>query len=453
MRVLSRFACIILVLAMVFSMAGCGVQKTDSGNPGVSTGASNTPQNSPQASATQPSETSPAEPIKLTLWDYMSSDEDSRVLRPILEKWAEENPNIIIERDFVSVEDHKIKLKTSISVNSAPDIFISWGGGFSKPFVDAGKVLQLDDYISDDLKSKFIPAYNEAMTYDGKLYGLPFNGWVGILFCNSELFEKNGIAYPETFDDLLSAVGKFREKGINPLAVGVNETWTAALYHNVIALRTAGSEASMSALTDKGSFNTPEMKDSITKLSQLIKANAFMDGHMGLNYDETRSQFKQGQVAMIFDGSWFAGECETDDCMVKGKVVPKKFPVITGGKGKATEYLGGSIDCFMVGANTKYPKEAVKALEYICFNHSTQGYYNGLGMPVYKDEFDNTKLDRVTAEINDLVKDAEKYQLAWDTVLSEGDTQILLELVADVFTGKTTPEMFAEKMQKINDAK
>lgn len=427
MRKLNRIACILIVLALM--IGGCGVEKT--GNP----------------------DANQSEPIKLTLWDYMSSDEDSRVLRPILDNWKKENPNIIIERDFVSVEDYKIKLKTTMSGNSAPDIFISWGGGFSKPFVDEGKVLKLDDYLSNEIKGNFIPAYNEAMTYDGKLYGLPFNGWVGILFCNSELFEQNGIDYPENFDDLLSASAKFRENNINPIAVGVNETWTAGLYHNVIALRTAGAEASTAALTGTGSFNTPEMKNSIVMLDKLVKANAFMDGHMGLNYDETRSQFKQGQVAMIFDGSWFAGECEADDCPVKGKIVPKKFPLVQGGAGKSTEYLGGSIDCFMVSANTKYPKEAVKALEYICTNHSTEGYYNGLGMPVYKGEFDNSKLDRVTAEINDLVKDAERYQLAWDTILSEGDTQIFLELVADVFTGKTTPEAFAEKMQEINDAK
>lgn len=440
MQKFKKFTCLLLAAFMVISLVGCG--KTSDANNSQPTQDSSKP--------TQATVEPAKDPIKLTLWDYMASEEDSRALRPVLENWKNEYPNIKIERDFVGVEDYKIKLKTAISGNAAPDIFISWGGGFSKPFIDAGKVLKLDDYLSDNLKGNLIPAYQEAMTYNGSLYGLSFNGWVGMLFCNKEIFDQNNIKIPETYAELLDAVKALRAKKINPLAVGVNETWTAAMYHNMIALRTAGADACFSALTGTGSFDIPEIKDSITKMTELVKADAFMDGAVGLNYDEIRTAFKQGQVAMMFGGSWFAGECEASDSPVKGKIVPVKFPVIEGGKGIATEYLGGSIDCFMVSGGTKYPTEAVKALEYICYNHSREGFYEGLGMPVYIDTYDNSRLDRVTAEINDITKDATKFHLAWDTILSEENTQVLLEQIADIFTDKTTPDSFAQKMQSLS---
>jgi len=432
MKRASKITCVVISIVMLVTLFGCG-SKTDNGS--------------------NPSNAEKVQPVNLTMWDYMASDEDSRVLRPILEDFKKQNPNIIIERDFVGVEDYKIKLKTAISGNAAPDIFITWGGGFSKPFVDADKVLQLDDYLSEETKAKTIPTYEETMTYDGKLYGLPFDAWVGVLFCNKELFEKYKVKYPETFDELLAAAKTFRANGIGPMAVGVNEKWTASMYQNIIALRTAGADNCMNALTGTGRFDTPEITDSINKLSELVKANAFIDGALGLNYDEIRSIFKQGQAAMFVDGSWFAGECELAESPVKGKIVAKKFPMINGGKGTATEYLGGSIDSFMISSKTKNPKEAVKALEYICTNYSTKGYYAGLGLPVFKDDFDNSKLDRLTQEVKTISSDATKFQLAWDTVLSEEDTQILLDSVADVFSNKITADKFGKTMQAINDKK
>lgn len=391
------------------------------------------------------------EPIELTMWDDMASEESARVIVPIIDKWNADHPDIQIKREAVDVESYKIKLKTAISANEAPDLFFSWGSGFSQPFIDAEKILPLDEYLSDEIKADILPGSLTNCMYDGKTYGLPYNMWYAVFYCNTELFDKYGIKIPETYAELLTAVKEFRANDVGPIGVGVNERWTAMFYHNMLALRTAGAKACQDALEGKASFDTPEMLEAAAKLKELVDAGAFIDGGMGLNYDEFMASFKQGEIPMILQGTWAAGEMEMDEYPVKGKIVAKKFPVIEGAKGDAKEYLGGSIDVYMVNAETEHKAEAVQALEYICREMSREGFLQGIGLPVYKADYDKTKIDRLTLEAAALVEDSTGFVLAWDTFLVGEDAQVHLDLVGDIFAGVKTPEEFVKQMQTVNE--
>lgn len=391
------------------------------------------------------------EPITLTMWDVQASEEDSRVIRPIIEEWNAAHPEAQIVREGFDVENYKIKLKTAIAANEAPDLIYGWGAGFMEPFVEAGKILPLDEYLSDEVKEN---VYNGALTYgqfDDQTYALPFNMWYAVFYCNTELFDTYGIKIPETYDELLTAVEGFRAEGIGPIGVGANERWTAMFYHNALALRTAGADACNAALAGDGAFDSPEMLEAARKLEELVNAGAFIDGAMGLNYDEFVAMFKQGQIPMMLQGTWLAGELEMDEYPeVQGKVVAKKFPIMDGGAAD-TEYLGGAIDMYMVNNETEHKEIAVQALEFIAQEMSKRGFEEGIGLPVYDAEFDQSQVDRVTKEALELVQDSSGFVLAWDTFLVGEDAQLHLDLVQEMFAGIRTPEDFVAEMQTINE--
>jgi len=389
--------------------------------------------------------------IVLTMWDVSATAEEARVITPIIERWNTENPNVQIRREGFDNESYKIKIKTAIAANEAPDLFFSWGAGFSQPFVDAGKVLALDGYLSDEVKNNALDGVLTNSIYNGNIYALPYNMWFGVFYCNTELFEQYNIKLPDTYDELLHAVREFRKHGVGPIGVGVNDRWTAMFYHNILALRTAGADLCNDALNQRARFDEPEFLEAVQRLDELVKAGAFIDGHLGLGWDDMRELFKQGQIPMMFQGTWLTGELEMDDCPVKGKVVARKFPVIEGASGTGTEYLGGSVDVFMVSANTKHKNEAVRALEYICQFLSEDGFTEGIGLPVYKGGADLSQMDRLTVQASKLVEDSTGFVLAWDTFLVGADAQLHLNLVQEIFAGVLTPESFVEKMQNINE--
>jgi raffinose/stachyose/melibiose transport system substrate-binding protein len=390
------------------------------------------------------------EPITLTLWDIMVNPEEERAIKPAVDQWNAENPDIQIVRDSLDDESYKIKLKTAIAANEAPDLFFTWGAGFSQPFVDAGKILPLDGVVSQNLVNRAIEGTLGYVTYDDKLYGLPFSQWVGVLYCNQEMFDKYGVKIPETFTDLMNAVETFKENEIDAIAVGASERWTAMFYQNILALRTAGAKLSNDALAGKAPFDGPEFTEAAEKLKELVEAEAFNNGYMGMNYDEILALFTNGQIPMLFQGDWVAGDCELEDSAVKGKIIATHFPYIEGSSASPHDFLGGALDSFMISANTKHKEEAIRALEFLCETQSRLVFKEGMGLPVYKGDLDLSKTNRLTRQIVELSNEATGFTLAWDTFLVGEDTELHLDLVQELFANLITPAEFSATMQTIN---
>lgn len=389
--------------------------------------------------------------ITLKLWDiYTSEDANKKSFEQAIKDWNDANPNVQIEAEATENEAYKTKIKTAISANEAPDIFFAWGAGFAQPFVEAGKVLPLDDYLNDGTKDKLTEGAFTYLTYNNKIYALPFFSSAGILYVNKEMFDKNGIKVPETYDDLLAAVKAFRAKGITPMAVGEKDKWPGMFYYDILALRQGGAQLSNDALSKKGSFEDPAFVGAADKLKQLIDAGAFDDAALGLTRDESEVPFIQGQIPMYYNGSWVAGSIEKDDSPTKGKIIAMNFPALTDGKGDKDEILGGSVDCFMVNANTKYKDEAAKAVKFISEAFAKHGYELGAAIPAWKVSVDESKISPLTKQISGIIQKSKGNVIWWDTYLSGADADTHKDLVAKLFGKQITPEEFAKQMQVIN---
>lgn len=439
MKRFKEFLILVMVFILTVSSAACETSNPLAKHSAAPTGTMNT--GLPEK-----------EKIKLKLWHIWVTDSDSnkRPFEKVLADWNDANPDIQIEVEAAESEAYKIKIRTAIAVNEAPDIFFSWGAGFAKSFVNAGKVLALDDYLDQETLDKMVTGSLENFIYDGKIYALPTFMIAGIFFCNRELFYKYDVKIPDTFDELLEAIRVFKENNITPMAVGLKDGWPGIFYQNILAIRTAGIDKTISALNKETTFYQPDFIESARKLVELIEAGAFHSGSSQLTQYEAENHFIRGHVPMYYCGSWSAGSIEREDSPVRGKVVAKNFPYIEGAKGNQNGFLGGAIDNFMISSSTPYKEEAVTAMVEICQNLSRESYLAGAGLPAWKVDVDKSELSPLTAQISDLLKDSEGFVLAWDTFLTGSDAQTHIELVSDIYAGKLTPEKFAMEMQKLN---
>jgi raffinose/stachyose/melibiose transport system substrate-binding protein len=431
-RYVSKIMASLVLSSMIFSMVACNP------NSAVQTGGS-TKDNVKKT---------------LKLWHIWAADTEAqkKPFEKILSDFQTANPNIKLEVDAVENETYKTKIKTAVAANEAPDIFFTWGAGSSKPYVQSKSVLPLDEYLKDGTKDKISQGTLDNFTYDGKIYGLPMYMWSAVLYCNKELFDKHNVKIPDTFDELLAAVETFKSNNVIPITAGEKERWPGMFFQNILAIRTAGVKLCQSALKGEESFDKPEFVESAAKLKELVKAGAFDEGVMALTKDEAEAAFKQGKVAMYYMGNWFAGPLDDDNSRMKGKIVCKNFPSIKGSKGDSDAFLGGSIETFMVSANTSAKEEAVKTVKYISENMSNQASIVGYGLPAWKGEIDKSKLKPIYAQITDLVKQSKGFVLAWDTFLEPADAEVHLDLVARIFEKNSSmpPEQFAKEMQKLN---
>lgn len=419
---------LLMVTSLALSMSACG-----------------------SSSATEDKEAK-GEVITLDLWQIWATDSDPNKapMEKVIKSWNDSHENVKIKVDVIASESYKTKIKTAVSANEAPDIFFTWGAGFSQPFVDAGKVLPLDEYLNDGIKDKMINGTLDNLTYDGKVYGLPFSVAVGTFYCNEELFEENNLQIPQTYSELLEVSKAFREKGITPFTVGEKNRWPGMFYYDILALREGGAQLSNDALAGKASYEDPALVAAAGKLGELVEADAFNDGAVGLSRDEAEIPFFQGEIPMYYNGSWVASTIERDDSPVKGKIVAVRFPIIEGAAGNENEFLGGVTDTFMISANTEYKEESVEALKFISENLSTELYLAGV-LPAWKVEVDETNINPLTRQIKDIVNGATGFVPAWDVYLTGADADAHKDLVQEIFAEQITAEEFGERMQKINE--
>lgn len=390
--------------------------------------------------------------ISLKLWHIWATDSESnkKPFEKALSDWNESNPGIKIEAEATENETYKTKIRTAVAVNEIPDIFYSWGAGFAKPFVDAKKVLPLNDYLNDETISKLIPGSLDYFTYDNKIYGLPIYMIAGMFYCNKDLFDSNNIKIPDTYNELITAIEAFKAKDIIPMTVGEKDGWPGIFYQNILAIRTAGTKLCNEALNKQASFDKPEFVESALKLNELIKVGAFDSRCMSLTRDEAELDFKNGKVAMYFNGSWVAGSLDREDCPVKGKIIVKNFPYIENSKGDKNGFVGGAIDTFMISSNTKYKDAAVKALKAIDESFCKESYLSGATQPAWKVEVDTSIIKPLVSDISKLLESNTGFVLAWDTFLTGSEAQTHINLVADIFAGRLDPEEFGQEMQKLN---
>lgn len=367
-----------------------------------------------------------------------------------MEQVQEKFPEVEFVMDAVadSGDSYKTKLKTAAAGNELPDIFYTWGGGFSETWVDAGKVLCLDDYTSDETKDKFISGSDAFFTYDGSLYGYPLRTNVGVLYCNKAMFDEAGIEIPTTFDELLDAVKAFNEQGTVPFALGGKNPSDIAWWTDQLTQRTAGADYVNQILNGEATYDTDADLQAAELFKELVDAGAFDAGAASTSRDEAYTLFASGLYPMYFCGSWYCANVM--DSEVKDDVVVVNFPAVDGAAGAATEFLGGADQTFMINSEVENPEKVVEVYAYMCETLSENVFLGGAGLPAWKTDVDVSQIENtLLVSVYDLYKDCSGINLWWDNALLAEQATEHLDTASKLFLGNITPEEYVSMNTEI----
>lgn len=141
----------------------------------------------------------------------------------------------------------------------------------------------------------FVPSVMKPLTFDGKVYGIPFAANSMILHYRKDLFEKYGIATPKTTDELLVAAEKLSKASEikYPVALQMGGAAVTAGTFN-IALNSQGGK--WFAANGQPAFNSPEGAKAIVFLRRLL---AFAPpAIMTMSGEDVVVQLQQGQLGM-----------------------------------------------------------------------------------------------------------------------------------------------------------
>ncbi len=451
MRKMKKLLALGLSVAMVAGLTACGSAAAPSENPAPATEAAGTEAAGTEAAGTEvvQSEAAPAKEgdMTITLWSIATeSDAFHPSYLKAIEEFEGNHPGVKINFETFENESYKTKLKAAIAANELPDIFFTWGGGFSTSFVESGKVLPLDSYY---------PTYQEEITkaalanatYDGTLYGTVLSTPVSCMFYNKKMLEERGMKAPETWEDFTGICQKFVDEGIAPIGTSVKDTWVLAMLHDGLTLKSAGPEKTAATVTgaEGTSYNDPDFLASATKIKELVDMGAFIEGATGFTNDEAKLEFCNGVCPFYITGNWLAGDIQTyaqnpDDF----DVAP--IPVINADNAKITDFMGGASDTFMVAASTPNPDMAATAAFEITRSISHYAYLDGAGIPAWKVNYDVSEVDPITQKVAGYTAGASSFTLWFDTLMSSDNAGEYLALLQQLYFGDVSPEEFVEAM-------
>jgi raffinose/stachyose/melibiose transport system substrate-binding protein len=384
--------------------------------------------------------------IELVLWSIATeTDAFHQSYLNAIAAFEEANPGVRIRFETFDNESYKTKIRLAVATNELPDIFFTWGGGFSRPFVNSGKVLPLDEVFKEFSEELDINVLNNVI-FDGSIYGSVTTTPISVMFYNRSIFAEHGLEAPQTWEELVHVCQVLLDGGVTPMGISAKDSWVLAMLFDGIALKTVGPDQFYQVLAEgEGDFDSEYFLKAARLFRDLVEMGVFVERANFISNDEASAHFFDGDVAMFTTGSWMAGSIQTDaDDPEDFGVFP--IPVINADYAVITDFMGGGSDTLMVAATTNHPQLAKQATFQLTRSVSRYAYLDGAGIPAWSIDFDDSLVNPLTRQVADFAATATSFTLWADTLMEADDASVYLTLLQELYLGEIEPEEFVRAM-------
>ncbi len=373
---------LLLASAMTLALIGCG---------GAQAAAPAATEEAPAAeeSAAPAEEAAPAAEaggVELNVTTtFAGEDGNAQNFKEAMNAWCEQTGNTVADTSATSDETFKTRVITDFETGSEPDVLFFFNGADANSFIEAGKVVSIDDIRAEfpDYASNMNDELIADSLVDGKKYAVPVNGYWEAMFVNTEVLDAAGVAVPGadyTMDAFKADCQKIVDAGYTPIAAALGNIphywWEYAIFNN-------GSPANhleIPASTDDaiGQAWVAGMND----IKELYDLGYFPENTLSATDDETFAMFTEGKAAFLIDGSWKVGgivaACQSDPedpaTLDTDKLSHFDVTYVPGqGDRKATDLIGGlSMGYYITTKAWEDPAKKEAAVSFVSYMTSDE---------------------------------------------------------------------------------
>lgn len=162
-----------------------------------------------------------AQNLTITFWHAMRGDKEE-TLRQLLAEFEQANPGLKVEPHFIGSNNKQWGsdynslyrgILESLAAHQPPDVAMVYEN-WTTQLIDYGYIVPVQDYFGAasgftraDLQD-IVPVFRQANTYSGKVWTLPFNKSIYVLYYNKNLFNSFHARVPLTWDELRATARK-----------------------------------------------------------------------------------------------------------------------------------------------------------------------------------------------------------------------------------------------------
>lgn len=295
-------------------------------------------------------EIAPSNMIQLRFWTFHQAKE-LEFMKSLAEQYHRIHPEVEIKVEYVPSDEYfqGTRLISAFASGQGPDIFFVSAGNINK-FIDAQIIQPLTSEFTPAIKNDFSESSLASVTAGNEIYAVPFEVELLGLYYNEEMFRKQGLAAPKTWEEMMADAKKLKTATVSGLTVETLDsvyqtfTWLPFLWQTGADL-----------LTENG-LNSGLSQPNALKMYDYFKQ---MRDDQLLNLYPSRPTndigiLANGETAMQISGTWNVNTIEKIYNQIPINVVP--LPIPDGGK---HVNIGGGWK-IAASRNSKHADEAAK---------------------------------------------------------------------------------------------
>lgn len=244
---------------------------------------------------------------ELSIWVHETDSPEGQLYKKLIDDFNKENEGkyhatltqIARSGDAGGYDD---KINAAISNGGLPDVFTIDGVRVGE-FADAGAIVPLGEYYTEDDLADFNPSIIQQGTYKDELYTVGcFDSSVGI-FYNKDMFEKADITPatkedPWTLEELTDAAKKLTTDDCYGITMSLDATDETVIYFFLPLIQSQGSNViADDGVTAKGYLNGDAALNTVSWIKDMVD-----NGYASATPEE--NSFELGKAAMAINGSW-----------------------------------------------------------------------------------------------------------------------------------------------------
>jgi len=351
--------------------------------------------------------------------------------------------------EFIQQDDDlysTVGLPTLLNGKNSPDAYFEWSGARLDQRAAEGYAADISgDIESSGLKDLFTDGAFAGYDSGGKLSMIPrARDVTNVLWYNVDMFEKNGVTPPKTWEELNAACAKFVAAKVNCFVQGNKDLWTVGNWGGHIISRVTGEALYAETLQKSKPMNSPEFVKGLTVLADLAKAGYVNESVNTIADNEAASQFFQGKAAFHPIGSWLIGTQQGEAPDFKMDFI--NLPAISDGAGDQNSIMAVYTGYIVNEKSTK--KTEVMNFFKVLYNEENAKKIADAGTLLLVKSLAGGALDPLTEKVNALLNGATVVVAPPDTGFELPVADALNAAQAEAIGGKSSPQAALDAAQE-----
>ncbi len=314
------------------------------------------------------------------------------------------HPGIDVQIEYVAYDALHDKIVTAGASGAGTYDFVLLDCIWPAEFSEAGFLLDLTDYISEEEKADYWSGALQAMEYKGRIWGLPQlmdNHW---FFYNTEMLAEAGFDHPpRTWSELREMALVAKEKGIceYPFIGGYSQSETLVCNFSFMLSAFGGSFFDEDNMP---TFNSPEGVAALTYMVNGLNEGWINPASLESYDEDIRRIFSSGEA--MFSVNWIYQLALAND-PAESNIAGNAALAMVPGEVMESACLNGGMGLGIM-ASSKHPDETYDFIKYIS-SPEVEVEYAQRAFPVWKSVFDDPRVKEAQPDAYELSVDQFNY--------------------------------------------